>query len=155
MGRWVCEHQPLEASYGKAQHGVAGIHHRGKWNSVSELQCLDPRSQDTVILNANVAFLAIHSVDNTTDRRSAAQIASYISVVASLGSVMMALTLLRQYRTKNIRDANQVVSRLNLSFVLLRKPFILMCAFKISHFSTGTDKLAIIYSLPYVLLVCS
>jgi len=88
---------------------------------------------DTVLLNANVAFLAIQSVDNTTNNRSMAQIASYLSIVTSLGSIITALVLVRQHRTKNIRDAHQVVA----------------------HFNAGTERLAIVYSLPYVLLMWS
>jgi hypothetical protein len=65
-----------------------------------------------VLLNANVAFLSIQTVDNSgvaSRTRSAAQIASYVSTIASLGSVILALLLVRQYRTKGIVDATHVV----------------------------------------------
>lgn len=48
-------------------------------------------SQATVLLNANVAFLAIRSVD--VGSGSPTQIASYISLVASLGSIIIGLVL--------------------------------------------------------------
>jgi len=65
-----------------------------------------------------------------TNTRSMAQIASYVSIISSLGSVITALTLIRQHRTKNIRDANQVVGALNgsccipLSLVFTRFPIL-------------------------------
>ncbi|KAF7366168.1 hypothetical protein MVEN_00493800 [Mycena venus] len=55
----------------------------------------------TVLMNASIAFLAIPTVDNgqNTFTRSTGQIASYISVIASLGTVIVGLILLRQNRT--------------------------------------------------------
>ncbi|SJK98144.1 uncharacterized protein ARMOST_01404 [Armillaria ostoyae] len=45
----------------------------------------------TVLLNANVAFLAIQSVDDASadGGRSSAQIASYVSMIASIGSIIL------------------------------------------------------------------
>ncbi|KAJ7792412.1 hypothetical protein B0H14DRAFT_2199550, partial [Mycena olivaceomarginata] len=50
----------------------------------------------TVILNANVSFLSIQSVDqgmvqggNLVLKRSPAQIASYLSILASVGSIVL------------------------------------------------------------------
>jgi hypothetical protein len=67
------------------------------------------------LLNANVAFLAIPSVDpgangNTgnTDR-TPSQIASYLSVIAAVGSIITGLLLIRQHRTKK-DGAEDVVS---------------------------------------------
>ena len=68
--------------------------------------------QDTVILAANMAFLAIQSVDNggqSTPRRSAAQVASYISIITGLGSILLSLLLIRQNRSKK-NDAEEAVS---------------------------------------------
>ena len=68
--------------------------------------------QDTVILTANMAFLAIQSVDNDgqlTPLRSVAQVASYISIVTSLGSILLSLLLIRQNRSKK-NDAGEAVS---------------------------------------------
>ncbi|EIW77586.1 hypothetical protein CONPUDRAFT_145883 [Coniophora puteana RWD-64-598 SS2] len=63
----------------------------------------------TVILNSNVAFLALMNVSPQADQnapanapypQTPAQIASYVSTVASMGSVIVGLLLLRQNRTK-------------------------------------------------------
>ncbi len=63
--------------------------------------------QATVLLNANVAFLAIQSIDeSSSDKgRSPAQIASYVSTILSVGSISLGLLLLQKYRHKN-RDYN-------------------------------------------------
>jgi len=63
-----------------------------------------------VLLNANVAFLAIPSVDPGERNRSPTQLASYLSIVASIGSVVTGLLLLRQHRTKPQDAAEEVVS---------------------------------------------
>ncbi|KAH9478421.1 hypothetical protein JR316_0008876 [Psilocybe cubensis] len=68
----------------------------------------------TVMLSANVGFLAIQSVDNdTSPQRSAAQIASYVSMLASIGSIVLGLHLSRQNKTKdreNVDNITEVVS---------------------------------------------
>ena len=62
------------------------------------------------MLNANVAFLSIQSVDtNAGQYRSPAQISSYCSIAASIGSVIVGLILVRKSRTKQ-ETASQVVS---------------------------------------------
>ena len=66
----------------------------------------------TVFLNANMAFLSIQSVDNYGEMildRSAAQIASYISIVTSLGSFVSSLLLVRQNRSKNRETAEDAM----------------------------------------------
>ena len=79
----------------------------------------DPQ-QATVMLNANVAFLAIQSVDvNDDPRRSAAQISSYLSVIANIGSIILGLLLMRQNRTKSKETADEAVSYLSLPFFSL------------------------------------
>ena len=65
-----------------------------------------------MLLNANVAFLAIPSVDPGNDTRTPAQLASYLSMITSVGSVVTGLLLLRQYRTKPQNAAQEVVSHL-------------------------------------------
>lgn len=50
-----------------------------------------------MILNANVAFLAIQYV-GTDSRAGFPQILSYISTIASVGSIVVGLLLLRQIR---------------------------------------------------------
>ena len=72
---------------------------------------IQPAFQATVMLNANVAFLAIQSVDvNSNPYRSPAQISSYLSVVANIGSIILGLLLLRQNRTKSKETADEAVS---------------------------------------------
>lgn len=68
--------------------------------------------QATVLLNANVAFLAIQSIDKTQkwEHRSSAQIASYASTVFSVGSIILGLLLDRQNRTKGRETALDAVS---------------------------------------------
>ena len=69
--------------------------------------------QATVMLNANVAFLAIQSVDvNADPYRSPAQISSYLSIIANIGSIILGLLLMRQNRTKSKETADEAVSYL-------------------------------------------
>ena len=63
-----------------------------------------------MLLNANVAFLSIPSVDPGDRARTPAQIASYLSILTSIGSVVTGLLLLRQNRTKPQDAAVEVVS---------------------------------------------
>jgi len=53
--------------------------------------------QATVLLNANVAFLAIQSVDASAPKghRSYTQRASYLSIVASVGAIVLGLLLVK------------------------------------------------------------
>lgn len=89
----------------------------------------------TVQLNANVAFLAIQSVDNeTVAYRSPIQIASYLSIVASIGSILLGLLLVRQPTT-----ARGTISR--------------VAEFMVHHPRYGLETHALIYSLPYALLL--
>ena len=57
--------------------------------------------QATVLLNANVAFLAIQSVDSSGSmgHRSNAQRASYFSIVNSIGAIVLGLLLVRGHNT--------------------------------------------------------
>ncbi|KAJ7359203.1 hypothetical protein DFH08DRAFT_686288, partial [Mycena albidolilacea] len=100
----------------------------------------------TVILNANVSFLSIQSVDqgvvqggNLVLKRSPAQIASYLSILASVGSIVLGLLLLKQIRNRD-RDTCADAA----GFML-----------KHNHPSQGLQKLAILYSLPYAMLIWS
>lgn len=65
--------------------------------------------QATVLLNANVAFLAIPSVDSGDSSRTWAQIVSFISIVASTGSIIIGLLLIRQYRVKPRENVEEAV----------------------------------------------
>ena len=53
------------------------------------------------MLNANVAFLAIQSVDSSgpVGHRSSAQRASYLSIVNSVGAIILGLLLVREHNT--------------------------------------------------------
>ncbi|EMD35504.1 hypothetical protein CERSUDRAFT_157301 [Gelatoporia subvermispora B] len=92
----------------------------------------------TVLLDASIAFLAIPSVDNGQHpQRSAAQILSYISIVASIGSMVLSLLLARQYGATTHKNAEEVVAFLTKN----NNPIIRM------------EALAIIYSLPYATMM--
>ena len=61
------------------------------------------------MLTSNVGYLAIQSVDiDMNADRSAGQIASYLSVVANIGSIVVGLLLTLQNSTIRF-DANKVV----------------------------------------------
>ncbi|KAG2342328.1 hypothetical protein BDR05DRAFT_358684 [Suillus weaverae] len=91
----------------------------------------------TVLLGANVGFLAIQSVDAGAGR-SPTQIASYISLVLSFGSISLGLTFITLDLTGRDRgsEASRFLQRMNDG----------------KH---GLEKLAMIYSLPYALLMWS
>lgn len=120
---------------------VDGIMHKSVWE-----ECAKKMSDEwqefvlfaTVMLNANLAFLAIQSVDIDRDPyRSPAQISSYLSVVANIGSILLGLLLMRQNRTKSKETAEDA-----RAFLASRQ-----------HPLLGLETLAILYSLPYALLM--
>ncbi|KAG1856358.1 hypothetical protein DFJ58DRAFT_784711 [Suillus subalutaceus] len=82
----------------------------------------------TVILNANVAFLAIPSVQDT------AKLLSYLSVVCSIAVVLLVLLLVRQNQKKDCERAVTLLKYVSQSFF-------------------DMEALAITYSLPYGLLM--
>jgi len=113
-----------------------------------------------VLLNANVAFLAIPSVDPGDRNRSPTQLASYLSIVASVGSVVTGLLLLRQHRTKPQDSAEEVVSYpvrplAPISSLTAPTPSPQQDRYLRSrlHNALGFETLAILYSLPYSLLL--
>ncbi|KDR80111.1 hypothetical protein GALMADRAFT_136654 [Galerina marginata CBS 339.88] len=122
---------------------VDGLMHKAVWDM--SVKKMSDEWQEfvlfaTVMLNANVAFLAIQSVDSDSDNlpyRSPAQISSYLSVVASIGSIVLGLLLIRQNRTKSRESADEMQD-----FMSNR-----------SHPRLGLETLAILYSLPYALLM--
>jgi hypothetical protein len=68
------------------------------------------------MLNANLAFLAIQSVDvNRNPYRSPAQTFSYLSVTANIGSIVLGLLLMRHNRTES--QADDIVSHYRLSIL--------------------------------------
>jgi hypothetical protein len=115
------------------------------------------------VLNANVAFLSIQSVDTNSDPyRSPAQISSYCSIAASIGSIILGLILVRQSRTKHGETASDVVSDLiniDIKFVFcfdllhnlhfFQQDFLRLW----THRWLGLEILAIAFSLPYALLM--
>ncbi|KAK7026858.1 hypothetical protein VNI00_015400 [Paramarasmius palmivorus] len=121
---------------------VDGIIHATSWNKFISNMNTEWEQLilfGTVLLNANVAFLAIQSVDEDTANpdRSPAQIASYLSVVASIGSVIIGLMLQRKNKIKNKEAADDAAVFLH-SFMKNR---------------LGLETLAILYSVPYALLM--
>jgi hypothetical protein len=92
----------------------------------------------SILLTANVAFLAIPMNDSGDSyMRSATQISSYISVVTSFASMMLALLLRRQHRPRERGTAKEVHEFLE----------------KRHDPSHGLEILAIVYSLPYAILM--
>lgn len=65
-----------------------------------------------MLLNANVALLAIQSVDDggSNGIRTPVQISSYLSIAMSIGSIILGLLLVRQNRTKGKESAPEAVS---------------------------------------------
>ncbi|KAI3600410.1 hypothetical protein WG66_001700 [Moniliophthora roreri] len=109
----------------------------GEWQSISLLA--------TVVLNANVALLAIQSVDESSamPARSPAQITSYLSVIASVGSIVIGLLLTRKSKGSKpgADDAAIFLNSFNNNTESLG--------------SVGVDILATLYSVPYALLMWS
>ncbi|KAH7909163.1 hypothetical protein BJ138DRAFT_1102917 [Hygrophoropsis aurantiaca] len=89
----------------------------------------------TVLLGANVGFLSIQSVDDG-DGRSLTQVASYLSLVASMGSVLVGF-IVRHNRTSQSDTAHEAIT-------------LLESMYDDKH---GLESLAILYSLPYALLM--
>ncbi|EMD36408.1 hypothetical protein CERSUDRAFT_115416 [Gelatoporia subvermispora B] len=138
---------------------VDGIVHKVTWKQF--MSKLTDEWQEltlfaTVLLNANVAFLAVPGVinsgssspsDNSTQTptgsssspQSPAQIASYLSIIMSIGSILLGLLLVRQNRTKRREDVEVAVAFLS----------------RVTRSVLGVESLAYIYSLPYALLMWS
>lgn len=70
-----------------------------------------------MLLNANVAFLAIQSVDEGSEKlqRIPAQLASYFSVSAVMGSIIIGLLLMRQHRSKAKETSSEAVRQFTFS----------------------------------------
>lgn len=64
------------------------------------------------MLNANIAFLAIPSVDEGVDIRTPQQIMSYISTICDIGSIIIALLLVRRYSGLSPDPITKTVTRL-------------------------------------------
>ncbi|KAF8799769.1 hypothetical protein BYT27DRAFT_7201001 [Phlegmacium glaucopus] len=120
---------------------VDGILHKAVWEQSLKKVTDEWREftlYATVLLNANVAFLAIQSVDSTHNPyRSPAQISSYCSISCSVGSIILGLLLVRQNQTKHRETVRDVQK-----FLMNR-----------AHPWLGLETLAIMFSLPYALLM--
>ncbi|THU81734.1 hypothetical protein K435DRAFT_735315 [Dendrothele bispora CBS 962.96] len=101
----------------------------------------------TVVLNANVAFLAIQSVDasSASPGRSAAQLCSYLSVISSIGSILFGLFL---NQTANVNPKKAAV---NAEFFINSATW----TEKTDVYLSGVEKLAILYCTPYLLSMWS
>ncbi|KAN0131017.1 hypothetical protein V8E53_011150 [Lactarius tabidus] len=95
----------------------------------------------TVMLSVNVGFLAIPGVvptnNNTKLPPTPSQIISYLSLIASVGSIVVGLLLVRHHRTKQEEDPNGVVKYLLQNH----------------HKHVGLEPMAIVFSLPWALLM--
>ena len=92
----------------------------------------------TILLNANVAYLAIPTINGPSS--SSASVVSMVSMIVSLGSIVTGLLLMR-WRRMSGEFAEEVFKYLypekgNVKFVARR-----------------TQRLALLYSLPYALLL--
>ncbi|OAX42640.1 hypothetical protein K503DRAFT_853864 [Rhizopogon vinicolor AM-OR11-026] len=111
---------------------------KSRWDAfTSKLkgQLQDSNLLATVLLNANVGFLAINTVDK--GGRSFVQLASYMSLVTSLGSIVLGLAFVSLYRTSGENTAWETATYLS----------------KLHHKKHGLEKLAIIYNIPKALLM--
>ncbi|KAJ7634763.1 hypothetical protein FB45DRAFT_909787 [Roridomyces roridus] len=122
-----------------------GLIHSREWPSfISRLnsEWQEFTTYSTILLNANVGFLSIQSVDQSgilRPDRSAAQIASYLSILISTGSILISLNLMRQNRDRGDAAAQDAAE-----FINRRK-----------HAIFDLEPTAILYSLPYAMLIWS
>ncbi|KAG2041263.1 hypothetical protein BDR03DRAFT_979675 [Suillus americanus] len=120
---------------------VDEVAHTARWNAFCSNfkgQLQDSNLLATVLLNANVGFLAINTVDK--GGRDAIQLASYMSLVTSLGSIVLGLFFVSHSRTSGQNTAMEAL----VQAVFLGK---------LHNKTHGLEKLAIIYSLPKALLM--
>ncbi|KAK0195622.1 hypothetical protein F5146DRAFT_296446 [Armillaria mellea] len=123
---------------------VDGLVMKDQWVTLME-RCIGEWSEHTIyatiLLNANVAFLAIPSVDESMQRYrgSVTQVLSALSVVSALGSILVGLLMGRYHRTKKYIPVEDISVYIK------------------THYSDdskwGFEWLAIIYSIPYALLM--
>lgn len=116
-----------------------GLLSREAWRGFIDKICQDWSHltvYSTVLINVDVAFLSIQSVD-TGPSSSPLKIFIYLSVVSSLGSIFFALLLLRRNNT-----------RLNIS---TDEAATIMNSYQDSSYRY--ENIAILYSLPYALLM--
>ncbi|KAG7449909.1 uncharacterized protein BT62DRAFT_928667 [Guyanagaster necrorhizus] len=109
--------------------------HKASWSNFTDklsAEWQEVTLYATVLLPANVAFLAIQSVDDASANggRSPAQISSYVSMIASIGSIFLSTRMRAHDSSKDSR------------FLRLRK-----------RNNRSMEILAIMYSLPTALLM--
>ena len=92
----------------------------------------------TILLNANVVYLAIPSVQGPSS--SVASMVSMMSMITSLGSIVAGLLLMRWRKTGG-EYAEEVCN-----YLYPKKG-------SLSRVRRRTEKLAVLYSLPYALLL--
>ncbi|KAH8101129.1 hypothetical protein BXZ70DRAFT_110522 [Cristinia sonorae] len=93
----------------------------------------------TVLLTANVSFLAIQSIDTENSHRSVAQITSYVSTLLSMTNYIICQILLRQHRRVHRDSAEHAREYLTRQ---QKNKF-------------GLEIMVIVFSLPYCLFVWS
>ncbi|KAI6113989.1 hypothetical protein F5141DRAFT_1103497 [Pisolithus sp. B1] len=95
----------------------------------------------TVLLSTSIGVLQIGSIDAATapGKRSAIQIIIYTSIIFSVGSIVIGLLIMQQYRAKGADTPLRAVAVLER---ILKKPY-------------GLERLAVACCLPTVLLVWS
>jgi hypothetical protein len=135
---------------------------------ILQFRTVDILSQSTVVLTANVGFLAIPGVVisdiNNSDLTSASmlrifvstsQIASSMSILASVGSTVIGLLLIRHNRSKQEEDPAGAVSGLYRFGLYVQLIMLLQSAYlyKNTHPKFGLEPLAIIFGLPWALLM--
>ncbi|KIM46848.1 hypothetical protein M413DRAFT_63346, partial [Hebeloma cylindrosporum] len=117
---------------------VDGILHKSVWENAFQKmndEWVEITFLATVILTATISFLNISNI--TDDKNSLPYISSCISIAATIGSIILGLLLKRQHQTK-FRDTADDIER-----ILMRW----------NHPSLGLETLAILYSLPYALVM--
>lgn len=95
----------------------------------------------TVLLSTSIGFLAIGTVDSSgaDGSRTGAQIVIYCSVICSIGSIIIGLIIFKQYRAKGADTPLKAI-------IILKRIF---------RERYGLERLAVICSLPYILLMWS
>lgn len=91
----------------------------------------------TVMLNANIAFLTIPDVDPGAGQQTIAKVFSFISIITSIGSIILGLWLVRFHNVTTRATAPNMAY--HITFLKNR--------------SLGLETLSILYSLPYALLM--
>ncbi|KZT69934.1 hypothetical protein DAEQUDRAFT_232046 [Daedalea quercina L-15889] len=117
----------------------------GTINEIFWAKCVEKLQKDweeavltaTVVLNANISFLTINDVDSGTGPRTPAQLASYVSTIASIAAVVIGMLLVRQHRVSPKETATDAVTYLQSR----------------NHQRLGLKVLGLVHSLPYALLM--